>query len=377
LINILTLDPKYPAKIVGSYKYIVHEYPNDVDLFEEYEGCCNRQDVVRKLKKRFQSMIRDILHQPNTYLGDFKCGIDDRYDIDIGYWKGKKIYDYNPEKIKSKIREIYDEGLLTDDEVQDFLAHVMDEPTFKQYEALFEMIKNKRTVRWEAKHILNGYKKLPKNKVLKLKEALTHKSVTKIDIWTNISGRYIEVTNWYSITYMDEQLKSIQYLSEPMKDYKQSLLSDLSYYGNPEVGKQMKYAKRLWNYYAMHNKYDDMIKLYPLFNSPAAKMHQINGEVETIINIMTKVSSPDMTSIKRNIEDWKIRLGTVLEDTLPYSVSSKCFEKMNLILSTPLSASSKKTHTIELLHDISELLSEAINKSVKKYFITNDIMTKM
>ncbi len=363
LIDMLTLDPKYPPKIVGSYKYVVHEYPNDIDLFEFYEGCCGFDEVKNKVINRFKEIIQDINTKPLTYLGDFKAGIDKRYDINIGKISHDKIYDYNSNDIKDNIRKLFDDGLLTKEEVTLWLRNIYDNPNMNQYIELKNLIHDKCVVRWTAKDIEEGYKKLPKGSLLSFEEALTQKSIIKIDIWTYLSGRYIEMTNWYAITYLEQNNSKPQYMSSPIDNYEFSLKKDLAYYKNPSLRKYMKYAKRLWNYYVLKNMKSDMIRLYPLFSSGAAKMYQIMGEIETIVNILENISKPDMESIKNNIEDWKTRLGTLMNNVLPTDLSNKIFVKVNDILREK----SKKLIISQIL-DIKSILELEVNKYVKNYF---------
>lgn len=371
-INMLTLDPKFPPKIVGSYKYVIHEYPNDIDLFESYEGCCGFEQVRKNVIKRFQDMIQEIEANPLTYLGDFKAGYDSRYTVDIGEIDGSKIRGYDHDAITKRMRELYDSKLLSENEIATWLRAVIEKPTLNEYIELKHLIHKKKTVRWTSKDILMGYKKLRGGHLLSLEDALSQKSIVKIDVWTNISGRYTEVTNWYAITYLEDGSVHPKYMSEPLGDYQHSLVKDLEYYSNPTLKKSMKLAKRIWNYYVFKNMKKEMVMLYPLFSSGAAKMHQIIGEIETICSILKYVAKPDMESIKSNIEDWKTRMGTLLNDILPVSISNMLFDKINETLS-----SRSKQQIINLISDIKYTLDTAVDKAVKKYFrihrITNPI----
>jgi hypothetical protein len=369
MINMLTLDPRYPPKIVGSYKYAIHEYPNDIDLFEYYQGCCGFEEVRAKVIQRFKDIIRDIDQSDLTYLGDFKAGMDKRFDINIGKMHGSRIFGYHPDQIRDDIRKLFDDKLLTDDEVTLWLRHVVNEPSVDEYIDLRDLVHDKCVVRWTPQDVEKGYKQLPQNKLLSFEEALSQQSIVKIDIWTNISGRYTEITNWYAITYLTEGSSTPKYLSSPIENYELSLKRDLEYYKNPSLHKSMKYAKRLWNYYVLKKMKNEMIVLYPLFSSGSAKMYQIMGEIEVITSVLKHVKNIQMESIKANIEDWKTRLGTLLFDDLPTHTANKVFEKINTALSTK-----SKSSLIILISEIKDILEIAVDKSVKKFFKRNNIV---
>ena len=55
-IDIITLDKAYPPNIVGSFKYIVHEYPADIDMFESYNGCCSLEKVAKDIADKFKEI---------------------------------------------------------------------------------------------------------------------------------------------------------------------------------------------------------------------------------------------------------------------------------------------------------------------------------
>lgn len=370
IINMLTLDEKFPPTIVGSYKYVVHEYPNDIDLFEFTRGCCSKDEVLKKIVDKFKEIIQTIEKQTHTYLGDFKAGIDDRYIIDIGKMSNKKIHGYDPVSIRERLRILYDDGLLDAEDLQKMLKAVINEPSMMEYLALKDLVHKMCTVRWTPEEVLQGFKKLPKNKLLSFEDALSQQSVVKIDVWTNVAGRYMEITNWYAITYLENGALNAQFLSEPMPNYEESLMKDLNAYKNPSLRKSMKFAKRLWNYYVLKNMRKEMVLLYPLFSSGAAKMYQIMGEIEVIINILTwiKTEKINMESVKNNVEDWKTRLGTLMFDALPIETSEAIFRKVNEILG----ARSKK-YMVDALNDIQEKLELCVDKYVRKYLKKNKI----
>lgn len=367
-IELVTLDPAYPPQIVGSFKYVVHEYPADIDLFEPVRGCCTADDVARKVVNRLQDMVNKLVKLPNTYLADFKAGTDRRYELDIGKLTGATLSRYSPDRIRSAIRKLHAEGLLSDGEVSEWLKAVLNRPTLQDFLDLKGLVHDKQAVRWTAKEMLKGHKTLPNKVKLTLAEALTQKSIVKIDVWVLINGRFVELTNWYHIELTGNRTEA---LTQPLGNYSESLMKDIEYYSNPELGKYMKLAKRIWNHAVLRNQRALMVALYPLFSSGAAKMYQIMGEMETIAKLLRKYGNKvDMPTVRMNIEEWKARLGTVMVDTLPTKTAMRCYKKIDAVLKTR-----SREMAITLIYDLHEMLEYWVDKAVKKYVKRKRIMS--
>ena len=218
-------------------------------------------------------------------------------------------------------------------------------------------------MRWTIDELIKGKQTLPLHQEITLEEALTHKSIVKIDIWIYLNQRYIEMTNMFMLTY-DDYKDHLHYLSVKPEAYETSLMEDLQKYSNRSVNKYMKLAKRLWVYSVLKNNTKIMEALYPLFSSSASKMYQITGEIETIVNILEHVKNPLLSSIKANIEDWKTRLGTVMSDTLPTDVANGIYRKINTIINR---LNDNKAFAITQLEELSDILVIYINKYSKRY----------
>ncbi len=369
-IKLITLDQRYPPNIVGSYKYIVHEYPADIDMFESYESCCKKDEAALDVENKFKQMAKNIKETDNVYLGDFKAGYDNRYKINIGYvTTSGELSHYEPLYIRKSIINLFNKGLLTKEEKDEWLFSVIDHPTLQEYMDLEDKLRSKLVVRWSLDEMIKGVKILPLGVELLLKDAVTQKSIVKIDIWIYLNNRYIEMTNWYLLLYKDNQSKKVLNLSIKPERYQTSLIKDLYYYNNPSINKYMKLAKRLWLYAVMKKDKSLMYNLYPLFSSGAAKMYQIIGEIDTIKMILKRVDNPNLLTIIRNIEDWKTRLGTVMSDILPIQVAHTIYTKINDIIANKNDKESIQ-YSLDEIHD---KLNQYVNRYVKLYFKRNRI----
>jgi hypothetical protein len=365
IVDLVTLDNLYPPKIVGSYKYIVHEYPADIDLFEHIKACCNVPEATERIAKRVREIVHAVHVRPHTFLADFKAGSDDRYKIDIGDIKTKSVLrEYQPHKIREDIRKLYQQGLLNNDEVKEWLAAVKDRATLGDFLHLESLVHEKSTIRWSAKDIQQGFKILTGNKRITLLQALAQKSIVKMDVWTLINGRFTEVTALYYV-----EVNGVP-ITKPLGNYMQSILNDVEYYRNPHLGKFMKFAKRLWTLGILTKNKRLLVSLYPLFSSGAAKMYQIMGEIETIRKMLTRYNQQvDVAAVHSNINEWKARLGTIMPDYLPTMTADRCYERIDKILGTV-----SYDLTLSLLDDLQSILEHRINKVVMRYLKRNRVL---
>ena len=208
-MQLITLDPNYPPDLVGSFKYAIHEYPADIDMFENYNACCSLKTAKTEIATKFKQMAKRIIeNKQHIYLGDFKAGYDDRYYVDIGKVDNNEIVYYNPDKIKERLYELKKDDLLTKKEYDELLAKVVKNPKLQQYFDLDSQIKKKYVVRWKIDEMVKGEKTLHLGKEITLEDALAQQSIVKIDIWIYLNNRYQE-------HILQLHLESVQLKNQP------------------------------------------------------------------------------------------------------------------------------------------------------------------
>ena len=133
-------------------------------------------------------------------------------------------------------------------------------------------------------------------------------------MWAPIKGRYNEITNFFLIIaqYPDG---SEEVLNAKLADRKKSLMGDLAKYSSKEHRNSLKLAKRLWNV-ALTIKDEKLYdQLYPLFDSDAAMLSQINSEITVLSDMFSKLPKdhiPVKTLIKQ-IDGFKERIISTFE----------------------------------------------------------------
>ena len=395
---------------VGSLKYTVHRYPGDIDIYEEIKSCCSLKEASIDIKQKIQVIAKKIFKEPLMYMADFKAGLDDRYNIEyIGTIdKNNHVTEYDADKIKQQFIKLKEDSLLHKKEFLVGLELIKDNPTKKEWDALYEYIKSFYIVRWNLEDLLLGYKILRPNtsqeKKLKLEDAIQSKSTCKLDLWAPIDGRYIEITNFLVFIYVDDKGEE-HIINMNIEDYILSLVKDLKKYGSEETKNYLKYAKRLWSLANTLEEKKKLKKLFPLFSSGAAILYQISAEIEILINILEEVEDKPLTKkqfkkqnklvtkklrrtmemnlhetpipiIIKQIENFKSRIGLVYEH---FDESQTVFNLINNITHFYYSNNKKylnkkeKRIIIDNLEQIKTIVDEYVNDYAKTFLIKHNL----
>lgn len=351
IIDLITVDPEtFP---VGSFRYRAHRYPGDIDIFEKVRACCTEETAKKKIVRDIQKIALKIANarKKGVFLGDFKAGIDERFKIDIGDVDNGVVKGYDGFQVRRKIRNLYDEDLLSDseyrklmdlapkidtEEVNDTRKNVGDvgdigdvgdvgdvenvgddhneSITVGEWENLNNELRKYYIVRWDLDELIDGVKVLKGDKILLLGDALTSNSIVKLDIWAPIKGRYNEITNFFLLILQNSD-GTEAVLNANLGDRIKQLDKDIHKYSSPEHRNSLKLAKRLWNK-ALTTKDEKLYDtLYPLFDSDAAMLNQIGSEAEVIQNMLEGLpieEIPIKTLIKQ-IDGFKERIMNTLE----------------------------------------------------------------
>jgi len=314
-LDLVRVDPKtFP---VGSYKFRAHLYPSDIDIFEIIERCCSVPTATRKMIFAFKNMARKIQKRKDIFLGDFKAGLDTRFDFDYGELKfrnGKAfVVGYKPNVIKSKLKSFKDDKLISDKEYNDTIKLVKSRLSpSKFYQLQHNILREFKVVRWTLRDIINGKKKIRGGKTLTLKEAITHDTIVKIDIWAKVDNRYIEITNFFLLVVKDKRGKRTV-LNEKLKDRMIALNSDINKYSSTTFRNSLKLAKRYWNKAAWLKDNRTMDKLYPLFRSGTSSLNQIAEDAGMIATMLESGTHPPLSDLYEQVDDFKRRIDDIFD----------------------------------------------------------------
>lgn len=355
-IKMLSIKKTQPAELFGSVTYRIQKYPGDVDLIENFVGCCSIKEVAETFTKKIQKIVKNIQNAKTHYYSEMKAGFDYRYNINIGTFTNG-IYTLDPNFLKN-IKKLYKENLLTDDDML-YINKIVEKSRVKNlngndYDVIFDILRSHRVLRWTADEILKGKKKLKNGLVKKLENAVADQTAVKIDMITNINGRFTEVTNFYVLGYEDEG--ELHYINlDPYKDIPISLRKEIEklYYSNTFYS-PFKMVKRMYSLSRSTKEYDMVIPIIPILSSNVSLLYQIKSELDAIIMIKKLYKNPSPTFIKNQLEDIKYRASTVIE--LPP-------EDLNLINGTidMIQSTNNDFHKKRLLDELKELLVKIIS----------------
>jgi hypothetical protein len=293
----------------------------DIDLMENCLYTGDQKKIVNRIVRSFQAMAVRLQKEKFTYLGDFKAGEDERYYCPF-------LEPYDKFLLREWIRTLHSMGLLTLQEKCQWLKLVNKKDDLK------EIIRKKQIIRWSLKEIRMGKKKLIGGIIRTLRDAIQSRTVIKIDLWSWIDHRFVEVTNWFCLRFRETSNNPWEDLTQPLGVYEESILQDIFDYFDPNVGKNMKLAKRLWLYAGMTHDTVLLRLLYPLFRSDAAQIGQIQGEITILLNLL-QLPKPPLNLIFDRIVIINESIGTFASNIIPLKDKQQIFRRTSVLFQQP------------------------------------------
>jgi len=367
IIKIITGNSKSIIPF-GSWTYRSQQFPSDVDLISIEEKCCSKEEATKKFVKRIQNIVKKINDTKGVYLGDIKAGIDHVFKVDIGQiiydnLGNATIINYDPEIIRGFIMEWSKLKLITTKEKNEILKLVTKKISQESFEKLYEMLREKWLLRWSSDEILKGVKILPGNRKYTLGEAINDPTMTKIDVWTQISGRYIEFSNVLTLYMVDEKgnYKLLNFDNADV-DIVEALKYEIQKYAfSIKDLKLFKMVKRMWSIARMTGDEEMVFKLTELMQSDFGRLSQIISELETVMLMLEGIKNPPIKSIKKQIESWKYKLSNVYELDVDVESINKI---LDLVLARKMNTKKDKEYVVKVLKQLKTDLSKISNDNL-------------
>ena len=308
----------------GSYLYRFQRAPGDIDLLQ-HVNYKDENTAVRTFIRVLHNIIKSF---DNKHIfSEFKAGFDTKYFIDIG---GMMNGIYTPHKDLNEILYAkYKEGLFTKDEF--FSMHLCliqihdDKDNTKlnewAYDYIYNLIRNKRVLRWSAQEIMKGYKIISMNRKYTLADAIKDDTMVKIDLIVFLNGKFMEITNLLFITYTDtdaygNEIEVPVNVSEDVLHNLANLKLEVEkLYYSDKFYSPMKACKRIYAIMRATREYEYLEKqVVPILNSSASLIYQIKSELEAIIIVLeNKFSKINVDRIFNQLQDIKGRLNYNLD----------------------------------------------------------------
>jgi len=366
----LIMESDSEMRPYGSWTYKSQLYPGDVDLMELIEKCCNKEEATNKFVQSIKNIIGKIASTKGYYVGDIKSGVDKVYQIDIGNItydnKGYHIAGFNPEEVIKDIGSLYRKGYLTGeerDELNDLCIDIEGEHNVQEnYETLYDMLREKYILRWSINEIFQGYKVLPGKRKITLNETINQPVMTKIDMWTLISGRYIEFSNMLTFVLVDKfGGKTVLNANPTPEEIINGLKVDITKLMFSKLGyKPFKAMKRMWSV-ARIEGHDKVINdLTPIMQSDLGRISQIVSEIDTIILMFESINKLPIKEILSEIDGWAYRLENVYEIDVSDLISYP-----GAIINS-INKNETLGITIQYLNDFKDILKNELDKNTIK-----------
>lgn len=294
LLNKKSLD----WQIFGSSMYRIQKYYGDIDVREHFFSNKSIEDIINKTAKSLQRMVTEINSTKISYFSEIKAGLDTRYAIDIGFIENG-IY-YPTKDLPFIVKEYYKKKLFDKNEYTTIKNNLKGSLLANNYDIIYNIIRERRILRWTAKEVLIGKKILPLDITITLIEALKMKTHIKIDYITTINGNFIEVTNimflghktedgeLYLINTFSNYLESYVYVRQMRDDIEKLFFSE--FYFNPFKACKRLYA--LFRSFYIHSLNFNNLKKEQMYENYIEKIVSlIKGDVSYLYQIKSFLGS--------------------------------------------------------------------------------------
>ena len=363
-IKLLSFSRNKLAQPFGSFIYRVQQYPGDIDLVEEFTECCSLNEVISKFIIALHRVVNNIQNEKYHYFSEFKAGIDDRYDIDIGnmtngiYRPSNGLYDRVNNMFNNKLLNIEEHKILT---------YILTQNTSfgeDEFDTITYIFRERKILRWTADEIFNNFKMLPLNKKMTLKEALSYKGHVKIDAIAVVNDRLVEITNFFQLAYVQEKDGEPHFINIDLAvnhNIPTMLPIEIEklYFSNMFYS-PFKMVKRLYSL-ARNTKNEDLLsRILPYISSSTSSIYQMKSEIDAMIIVIEKISDYPKNKIYNELDEMKLRLTNILEFT------NNDLEHINSLINDIISVQNRSDKII-LLKKLKKLIIYYINMQTIKY----------
>ncbi len=363
-LKLVSLNENAMAMPFGSYTYRFQAYPGDIDGMEEIGECCSEADAAKKYAKAIQTVVMEIKLKKMNYYSEIKAGIDPIYNITVGALRNG-IFTPNP-KLWEKTQSLYDKNLFPVEEYSIIMSILTKDKQLDgdDYDVVEYIYRKYRILRWTADEILKGYKILEDGSKLKLVDAITMDTMTKIDQISLIDGRFVEITNNWHLNWIDENDEWHVFNKKHGVPNDLTKEVDKLYFSNMFYS-PFKCLKRMYSYsrYKYIDTGDKKWKYYiktisPFLMSRISSAYQIKSELDTIVLILTLNRNASPGAISNQINYTKQRISSILE------FSDEQVQEMNKNLDIVYIYSTAKSHVdiqLKQLDKVIKMLKGLIN----------------
>jgi hypothetical protein len=298
-LKIVSMIPDESATPFGSYIYRLQPYASDLDALQHIKYI-SEDNTIHTFIKALRRVLKSL--DKNHVYSEFKAGYDYNYIFPIGKLSNG-IFTID-EKLRETLTQKYNQDFFNIKEYYTMmvaLAYVDDHPDDKviqsmAYDYIFDLIRDKKILRWTKQELLDGYKIISLNQKYMLFDALSDETIVKIDVISLVNYKFVEVTNILFLAYSEtDKDGNIEYFPVNVSEqnlHKSGLGPDIEklYYSN-KFYSPFKACKRIYAEMRRIKNYNYLMRIAPIIRHEISALYQIKAELDTFRIILKKVPS--------------------------------------------------------------------------------------
>jgi hypothetical protein len=299
-------------QIVGSSSIRSQQYAGDFDGYQVVEMSeSSDAAAAKRVAQEWQANIKRLRGLPDVFIGDIKCG-------EVAEWRvipedarlqDGKIIGYNPTQSLAKVDRLEAANIISPAEAaaaRKLLPPGMDIGIFLQAKQTLKF----HIIRWTAREILAGRKKLRDNRVITLAQACRLPGMAKMDAIAKVqNSRFTDFSVIYEFRNRGRVLNPYRY------DVRESLREAVVAYRRE--GDSFKALKRIYTLARYENDMDTVRELTPILNSDLGRLYHITSDMRTLVELLQQPRVP-IADIRYEVDQFVGRLSGIykLEDVL-------------------------------------------------------------
>lgn len=291
--------------LVGSNSIRSQQYAADYDGYQVVQMSARSDEVAaREIVRQWQENVKRLRALSYVYIGDIKCGTVEQWRVipSTARLVEGKVVDYNPAQSKRKLDELLAAKIISPAEAKE--AHAL----LKSPDNVAAFLQAKQTIkfhviRWTAREILLGRKKLRDRRWMYLREAVLLPGVAKMDAVALIQkSRFTDFSVIYEFRNKDKVLNPETY------NIRDSLRESIVAYKTE--GNYFKTLKRIYALAKYENDLDTIKELTPVLNSDLGRLYHIVSDIRTLVELLEQPRVP-LPLIRYEIDQFIGRLSNI------------------------------------------------------------------
>lgn len=304
---------KNNSTLIGSMSYKIQKYPSDIDLYEQINVCCSREEAIEYFKLGIKKIVNDVRIKRYHWVIEVKCGVDDRYDIVNGLTQAN---------LEVFLRENI--SILNSEDYEMLRLLSQNLSSQENYEKAVNILRNYYVIRWTSDEIEFG-QKVKAGKKFYLEECIDTISPINIEIIAVLNNKFTDLSNFYVLMFhnkIDGNDVLINFPQDYLIDGKLFVIAGLRDGINKvlfsKTGKDVfKGIKRMYSLARITRDEELYNKIEEIISSDLAALSQIKSELATINKILNFTNELPWNILFFQLDGMKWRLGsnTYLSDS--------------------------------------------------------------